>query len=88
MKELVDTVDGFVEITDESIEVDEYDSRIYSKPVTTKLEVLNEGELIFGSRTNGSYFVREYEDDVEVGGAFFKTEEEAKTYMKHLNVMS
>ena len=45
MKELVDTVDGLVEITDESIEVDEYDNRIYSKPVTTKLEVLNVVEM-------------------------------------------
>ena len=45
---------------------------------TATLEVLNEGELIFGTRTNGSYFVREYEDDEEVAGSFFNTEEEAK----------
>jgi len=51
---------------------------------TATLEVLNEGELIFGSRTNGSYFVREYEDDVEMGGSFFNTEEEAKTYIETL----
>ena len=52
---------------------------------TSTLEVLNEGELIFGARTAGSYFVREYEDDVEMSGSFFKTEEEAKTHMKTLN---
>ena len=52
---------------------------------TTTIEVLNEGELIFGSRTAGSYFVREYEDDVEMGGSFFKTEEEAKAHMKTFN---
>jgi hypothetical protein len=51
---------------------------------TATIEVLNEGELIFGSRTAGSYFVREYEDDVETGGSFFKTEEEVKAHMKTL----
>ena len=51
---------------------------------TATLEVLEEGELIFGSRTAGSYFVREYEDDVEMGGSFFKTEEEAKAHMETL----
>ena len=52
---------------------------------TAPLEVLEEGELIFGTRTNGSYFVREYEDDLEMGGCFFNTEEEAKTYIETLN---
>tara|TARA_R110000796_G_scaffold107177_1_gene217925 strand:+ start:208 stop:378 length:171 start_codon:yes stop_codon:yes gene_type:complete len=51
---------------------------------TSTLEVLNEGELIFGTRTAGSYFVREYEDDAEMGGSFFKTEEEAKAHMETL----
>jgi len=51
---------------------------------TATLEVLNEGELIFGTRTNGSYFVREYEDDEEVAGSFFNTEEEAKAYIEAL----
>ena len=85
MKELVDTVDGLVEITDEPIKVDEFDSRISSGALTGTLEELNEGELIFGSRTAGKWFVREYEDDVEMGGSFFKTEEEAKTYIETLN---
>jgi len=52
---------------------------------TSTLEVLNEGELIFETRTAGSYFVREYKDDVEMGGSFFKTEEEAKAHMETLN---
>ena len=52
---------------------------------TATLEVLKEGELIFGCRTNGGYFVREYENNEEMGGSFFKTEEEAKTYIETLN---
>ena len=52
---------------------------------TSTLEILNEGELIFGTRTAGSYFVREYEDNIEMSGSFFKTEEEAKTHMETLN---
>ena len=84
MKELVDTVDGLVEITDEPIEVDEYDSRIYSGALTGTLEELNEGELIFGARTAGKWFVREYEDDLEIGGSFFKTEEKANAFIETL----
>ena len=52
---------------------------------SSTLEVLNEGELIFGTRTAGSYFVREYEDNIEMSGSFVKTEEEAKTHMETLN---
>jgi hypothetical protein len=51
---------------------------------TATLEVLDEGELIFGCRTNGGYFVREYEDNEEMGGSFFKTEEEANAHIKIL----
>lgn len=49
---------------------------------TTTLEILDEGELIFGCRTNGGYFVREYEDNEEMGGSFFKTEKEANVHIK------
>jgi hypothetical protein len=52
---------------------------------TTTLEELNEGELIFGSRTAGRWFAREYEDGVEVAGSFFNTKEEAKAYIETLN---
>ena len=41
------------------------------------IEVLEKGELIFGSPTVGKYFVRRYEDDLEMGGGFFKTKKEA-----------
>ena len=41
------------------------------------IEVLEEGELIFGSPTAGKYFVRRYEDETEMGGGFFKTKKEA-----------
>ena len=46
------------------------------------IEVLEEGELIFGSRTGGEYMVREYEDGEEMGGSFFKTIEEAETSVR------
>ena len=46
---------------------------------TATIEILEEGETIFGSRTNGKYFVRRYEDGEEMGGGFFKTIEEAET---------
>ena len=45
----------------------------------TTIEVLEKGELIFGSPTVGKYFVRRYEDGEEMGGSFFKTMEEAET---------
>jgi len=41
------------------------------------IEVLEKGELIFGSPTVGKYFVRRYEDDRDMGGGFFKTKKEA-----------
>jgi hypothetical protein len=52
--------------------------------VVATLEVLEEGELIFGCRTNGGYLVRECEKNEEMGGSFFKTEEEAKAHIKTL----
>ena len=50
------------------------------KMKTTTIEVLEKGELILGSPTAGKYFVRRYEDKVEMGGGFFKTKKEA---LKH-----
>ena len=49
---------------------------------TTTIEVLEEGELIFGSPTAGKYFVRRYEDGEEMGGGFFKTKKEAQQHAK------
>ena len=44
---------------------------------TTKIEVLEPGVLNLGSPTAGKYFVRRYEDKIEMGGGFFKTKKEA-----------
>ena len=53
---------------------------------TVSLEELNEGELIFNSRTAGQWLAREYEDDKETGGQFFKTEEEGMEYYSESGV--
>ena len=42
------------------------------------IEILYDGETVFCSRVDGKYMVREYEDDLEMGGGFFKTIEEAE----------
>ena len=52
------------------------------KMKTATIEILTEGETIFGSRTAGQYFVRRYEDGEEMGGGFFKTIEEAETEVR------
>ena len=44
---------------------------------TVTVEILDKGEMILGSRTNGQFMVRKFEDDIEMGGEFFKTVEEA-----------
>ena len=49
---------------------------------TATIEVLEEGELIFGSPTVGKYFVRRYEDETEMGGGLFKTKKEAETHVR------
>ena len=46
------------------------------------IEVLEKGELIFGSPTVGKYFVRRYEDGEEMGGGFFKTKKEAQQHAR------
>ena len=49
---------------------------------TTTIVVLEPGETIFGSPTAGKYFVRRFEDEVEMGGGFFKTKKEAQQHAK------
>ena len=49
---------------------------------TATIEILKQGETIFGSRTAGKYFVQRYEDEEEMGGSFFETIEEAETNVK------
>ena len=50
-------------------------------PKRATLEILDPGEKIFGSPTDGKYFVQEFEDDVPRGGQFFKTIQEAEKHM-------
>ena len=45
------------------------------------IEVLEEGEVVLGSPTIGRYQVREYVDNEEVGGQFFKTMKEANDHV-------
>ena len=49
---------------------------------TATIEILEDGETIFGSRTGGEYMVREYEEGEEMGGSFFKTMEEAEARVR------
>ena len=44
---------------------------------TATVEILEEDEKIFGSRTNGQYMVRRFEDGIEMGGEFHHTIAEA-----------
>ena len=45
---------------------------------TSTIEVLEEGELVLGSRTSGQYMVRFYEDGVEQAGEFCQIKETAE----------
>ena len=46
------------------------------------IEILHEGETIFGSRTAGEYFVREYENEEEMGGSFHKYLHDAVSHVR------
>ena len=45
------------------------------------IEVLNKDEQVLGSPTIGRYMVREYNDDREIGGAFYKRLEDADKHV-------
>ena len=45
------------------------------------LEILQDGEKVFGSPTGGKYFVQEFENEEPRGGSFFKTIQEAEKHM-------
>jgi hypothetical protein len=48
------------------------------------IEILHEGETVFGSPTIGEYMVREYDEDGdEVGGSFFTSMKEAESHVKN-----
>ena len=46
------------------------------------IEILYEDESVLGSRTNGQYLVREYDNEEELGGSFYKTLEEAEAHVR------
>ena len=51
------------------------------------IEILYENEPVLGSRTNGQYLVREYENEEELGGSFYKTLEEAEVHVREFQEM-
>ena len=51
------------------------------------IEILHEGETIFGSRTNGPYFVQEYEDGEVMGASFHKYLHDAVSDVKKYQEM-
>ena len=51
------------------------------------IEILYEDETVLGSRTNGQYLVREYENEEELGGSFYKTLEEAEARVREYQEM-
>ena len=51
------------------------------------IEILHEGETIFGSRTNGPYFVQEYEDGEVMGASIHKYLHDAVSHVKKYQEM-
>ncbi len=45
------------------------------------IEILNSDEWVLGSKTKGEYMVREFENDVEIGGMFFESLSEAQEHV-------
>ena len=52
------------------------------------IEILHEGETILGSRTNGPYFVQEYEDGEERSGSFHKYLHDAVNHVREYQDMN
>jgi|TARA_B100002003_G_C14036411_1_gene499434 hypothetical protein len=53
-----------------------------SKNKTTTLEILDEGETVFGSIPAGRYWVQEYIDGQPTGGQFFETLKDASEHIQ------
>ena len=51
------------------------------------IEILHEDETILGSRTNGQYFVQEYEDGEVMGASFHKYLHDAVSHVKKYQEM-
>ncbi len=47
------------------------------------IELLNLDEWVLGSKTRGEYMVREFENEVEVGGMFFESLSEAQEHVEN-----
>ena len=45
------------------------------------IEILNEDEMILDSKTKGQYMVREYENNVEIGGMFYESLSQAELHV-------
>ncbi len=46
------------------------------------IEILHEDETVLGTKTSGQYMVREYEDEVEMGGSFHKYLHDAVSHVR------
>jgi len=53
-----------------------------SKNKTTTLEILDEGETVFGSIPAGRYWVQEFIDGQPTGGQFFETLKDASEHIQ------
>ena len=51
------------------------------------IEILHEDETVLGSKTSGQYMVREYVDEVEMGGSFHKYLHDAVSHVKKYQEM-
>ena len=51
------------------------------------IEILYEDESVLGSKTSGQYMVREYEDEVEMGGSFHKYLHDAVSHVREYQGM-
>ena len=51
------------------------------------IEILHEDETILGSRTNGPYFVQEYENGEVMGASFHKYLHDAVSHVKKYQEM-
>ena len=52
------------------------------------IEILHEDESVLGSKTSGQYMVREYEDEIEMGGSFHKYLHDAVNHVKEYQGMN
>ena len=56
--------------------------------IKATIEILHEGEAVLGTKTSGQYMVREYEDEIEMGGSFHKYLHDAVNHVKEYQGMN